>query len=181
MACGLVSISTAEACDEPVGGIYKSYIAEYATLAFTVSGKKVTGLTGALLDYNYLLDKSPYYNAVGEKPTLRSHLLAQESFMKFSSNAAAADAADDVKSCCKLVLIHLFENGQVRFQGIQFTTAAKTALRVSTEECKATVSEYSDVSSGESRVEIKFNSKSTNIVVGDEATLTQAYLDALVA
>ena len=142
MACGLVSISTAEACDEPVGGIYKSYIAEYATLAFTVSGKKVTGLTGALLDYNYLLDKSPYYNAVGEKPTLRSHLLAQESFMKFSSNAAAADAAD---------------------------------------ECKATVSEYSDVSSGESRVEIKFNSKSTNIVVGDEATLTQAYLDALVA
>lgn len=101
--------------------------------------------------------------------------------MKFADTDAAADAADDLKACCKLVAIVLLENGNVRLQGVQFTSSAKTALEVSAEECLATVANMSDVSGAESRTEIRLISKSKNVVAGLNSVLTEAYLDALVA
>lgn len=179
--CTITGITSQQACEEGDGGIKATYIAEYATLGFTVASKKVSALTGALKKFVFHKDSTAFFNQVGERPSLRVHRYNQEAFMKFGDSDAAADAADDLKACCKLVAIHLLENGNVRFQGVQFTSSAKTALEVSAEEALATVSDMSDVSGAESRVEIRLLSKSKNVVVGNNSVLTEAYLDALIA
>lgn len=179
--CTIVGISSVAACGEGDGGIKAVYIAEYSTLAFTVTAKKIASFTGALKKFVFHKDNSAYFNQTGERPNLNVHRLLQETYMKFGSTDDAADAADDLKMCCKLVAIILLENGTVRFQGIQFTNAAKTAIETSSEECRATISEISDVSGAESKVEIRLNSRSKNIVRGLASTINEAYLDGLVA
>ena len=101
--------------------------------------------------------------------------------MVFNQTDAATEAADELKACCKLVAIHLLENGNVRLQGVQFTSSAKTALEVAAQECRATVNDLSDTGGNESRVEIRLIAQTKNTVIGNSSVLTEAYLDALVA
>lgn len=179
--CTIVGITSALSCAEADGGIKALYIAEYSTLGFTITAKKVAAMTGALKKFVFHKDSTAFFNAVGERPTLRVHRYNTEIFVKFGSSDDAADALDDIKSCCKLVGIVLFENGNVRFAGVQFTSTAKTALEVSAVELIATVSELSDVTGNESRTEMRLLGSSKNLVRGLNSVLNEAYLDALIA
>lgn len=179
--CTITGITSAVACAEADGGIKALYLAEYSTLGFTITSKKVSALTGALKKFVFIKDSTAFYNQTGERPSVRLHRYNQEIFAKFGESDAASDALDDLKSCCKLVAIVLLENGNVRFGGIQFTSTAKTAVEVSAVEMVATVSDLSDVTGVESRSELRLTAQSKNVVAGLNSVLNEAYLDALVA
>lgn len=179
--CTIQGITSEQACGEAIGGIKATYIAEFADLGFTIASKKVSALTGALKKFSFTKNNTAFFNSTGERQTLSVHRYAQESLMVFNQTDPATEAADELKACCKLVAIHLLDNGNVRFQGLQFTTTAKTAVEVSSQECRATVSDLSDTGANESRVEIRLLSQSKNTVMGNSSVLTEAYLDALVA
>jgi len=180
MACDFLGISSDQGCGEGNGGIYASYIAERSTIALTVASSKITAVTGSLKKYVYHSDNTANYNQTGNRPTENTHIYQQAAFMKFSNTTIAALQADKLKDCCELIAIHLFNDGQVRIQGIEYTTSARTAVKKSFKAAKATVNNLSDVGGAESRVEITINSEARYNVIGDETVLTEQYLDALI-
>lgn len=180
-SCTIVGISSSDGCGEGDGGIAVSYIGDYDSLSFTITSKKVAGITGSLKKLVYHKDNSSSYNQTGNRPSLNVFRYQQNAFMKFSSTDAAADAADEIKACCNMVAVHICNNGNVRVQGIEFTSSAKTAVKKSTQELKATVSDLTDVGGAESRIEITLISESKSNVIGNASVLTEAYLDALAA
>lgn len=179
--CTIQGLTAQQACGEADGGVKACYVAEFSTLAFTIGSKKVTAITGALKKFVFNKTNTAFFNSTGERATLSVHRYQQEGLMQFNQTDAATEAADEIKACCKLVPIWLLENGNIRIQGVQFTSSAKTALEVSAVECRATVSDLSDVGGQESRVEIKFISQSKNTVIINPSSINEAYLDGLVA
>lgn len=179
--CTIQGLSASQVCGEADGGVKACYVAEFANLSFTIGSKKVTAITGALKKFVFTKNNTAFFNSTGERQTLSVHRYQQEGLMQFNQTDAATEAADEIKACCKLVPIWLLENGNIRIQGVQFTSSAKTALEVSAVECRAIASDLSDVGGQESRVEIKFTSQSKNTVIVNTASINEAYLDALVA
>ena len=179
--CTITGITEAESCVEAIGGIKALYLAEFSSLGFTIASKKVTAVTGALKKFVMIKNATAFANNPGERTSPRLHRYNTEIFAQFGESDEAADALDDLKACCKLVAIVLFENGNVRLFGVQFTSAAKTALEVSAVEMVATSSDLSDVSTAESRTELRLTAQSKNIVRGLNSALTEVVLDALVA
>jgi hypothetical protein len=129
-ACGLLTLTgSADDCTNGVGGIAKSYVADFKDLDVDAA---TFDLKGFLVDIPWLTPSTPYvelvpddndqafFNQEGARDDNGKYTNTSTGNYTFTGvNATKYEAAEKLIDCCALVVVHEWNNGFVTVQGVK--------------------------------------------------------------
>lgn len=188
--CGLVNLSSTDTCAVASGGLEMSAIIGCSDVAtsggFTLnSSGQITAITlvsaklFAKMEFDD--DNSAYFNQEGVR-TNKKFEVSQKAFFKFGGTDATKDTfIRALSECCCLYVIHFYNNGLMRLQGLDVHETAVAGTWESMDskmKAVANIKDMSDTGENEDRIEVEINSTGRNfapIIAASRATVL-AYL-----
>lgn len=161
MACGLTALSSIATCTNDGGGIARSFMCNLADItAVTLTSGVISGFTmastGLWKALAYDKDDTAYFNQTGARANAGAPFIAtQTAFLKFKGMSSAyITAANSMKDCCNVVVIHVLNNGARLVQGIEIDATAVGGFVGSKTDTRVIPSAMSDTGANQARLEL---------------------------
>ncbi len=140
-ACGLLTLTgSADDCTNGVGGIARSWVADFKDLDIDAA---TFDLKGFLVDIPWLGGTTPYvelvpddndqafFNQEGARDDNGKYTNTSTANYTFTGvNAAKYEAAEKLIDCCSLVVVHEWNNGFVTVQGVKSVKQADNSYKL---------------------------------------------------
>lgn len=178
MACTVSTISSIAGCAGDEGGIERSFMCNLTDIAsVTLTSGVISNFTmtstSQWKQLTYDQDDTAYFNQTGARTNGRFSA-TQAAFLKFKGlSAAYTTAANAVKDCCAVVVIHVLSNGTRLVQGIELDSSAVGLFKVSRVETRVTPSLQSDTGANQSRMEFLIEGTTNDFAPTTDLTDTE--------
>jgi hypothetical protein len=184
MPCSLAALNSVATCTNDGGGIARSFICNLADVtAVTLTSGVISGLTmastGLWKALAYDKDDTAYFNQVGARANAGAPYIAtQTAFLKFKGlSSAYTIAANNMKDCCNVVVIHVLNNGTRFVQGIEIDATAVGGFVGSKTDTRVIPSAMSDTGANQARLEMLI--EGTTFSLAPATSLTDSAILAL--
>lgn len=184
MPCSLVALNSVATCVNDGGGIARSFICNLADItAVTLTSGVISGFTmastGLWKKLDYDKDDTAYFNQVGARANAGAPYIAtQTAFLKFKGlSSAYTIAANNMKDCCNIVVIHVLSNGTRFVQGIEIDSTAVGGFVGSKTDTRIIPSAMSDTGANQARLEMLIEGNTFSLA--PSTSLTDAAINAL--
>ncbi len=184
MACSITALSSVGTCNNDGGGIARSFMCKLADItAVTLTSGIITNFTmastGLWKQLTYDKDDTAYFNQVGARANAGAPYIAtQTAFLKFKGvSSAYVIAANNMKDCCNVVVIHVLNSGERFVQGIELDSAAVGLFTSSKTDTRVIPSLMSDTGANQARLELLV--EGTAFSLSPSTDLTDAEILAL--
>lgn len=182
MPCNLINIDSGADCNNSNGGVRVTLYTKLsnittATLTSDVISNFTMSSTGLWKKLNFEKDGTAFFNVVGTRNGDRI-TFEQSSLLKFKGlTETYLKAANELKDCCELVMVHFLNNGATVVQGLERISATGSPIGLMNTQNRLVPSAYSDTSQNSSRLEFNISGNGNSMPM--TTSMTEAAILAL--